>query len=480
MAMMGGLNFTRGICRRSAAVWFLWLAVVPTLRGDEGSVQTYSDTHNTSRLNAFDAVVSDRFPNRAVGKIVVFDYDVVTECTGVLVAPSLVLSSAGCTGTGIFTGRTVTFIPASELGDTPFGSWRVESIAVTSDVTSEATLCDGVGTTCFRDLALLRLEEKPDFLGKNQRLGDVVGWLSTDLETFDADHSAGLASRSVTVLSYADDYDNGTRLQRTDALASQEGLFSEAHLGFGLSQPGAPWLVHLGEPASRSFVTSPPNESNRVVAIGSGTDIDGRAVATRLTPSTFGELFAQTCAQYPEACDVRSNESTEDPAIRLSLESPAEGGVYSGVGTIRGWAVHPYQIEKIELSVDGGVPQVVPLGAERADVGAAFPGIRNSENSGFGMAYNYGNLTPGTHQLSIMAYTINGRYTETSVTFDTVKFQQEFVSSAEQVLLDDAKISGVSDKIVVEGLSVGGQRYDAELQWDTASQQFLLNKILVD
>ena len=85
------------------------------------------------------------------------------------------------------------------------------------------------------------------------------------------------------------------------------------------------------------------------------------------------------------------------------LESPEDGPV-SGIGMVRGWAFASEPGESfgaVELFIDGQNLGQVPCCSERADVQAAFPQYpaQNTLNSGWGLAFNWGILSAGSHTL---------------------------------------------------------------------------------
>ena len=59
--------------------------------------------------------------------------------------------------------------------------------------------------------------------------------------------------------------------------------------------------------------------------------------------------------------------------LRAELDQPADQGVYTGVGMIRGWALSEEEVERIEVYVDGRYAFDVPYGDPRDDVGYAYP-----------------------------------------------------------------------------------------------------------
>ena len=87
----------------------------------------------------------------------------------------------------------------------------------------------------------------------------------------------------------------------------------------------------------------------------------------------------------------------------LTLEEPKEGGTYTGVSNLRGWAIAESGIEKIELDIDGVYAFDIPMGGSRGDVGSAYPDFPSAAESGFSMAFNYKALAEGSHQVTARA-----------------------------------------------------------------------------
>jgi N-acetylmuramoyl-L-alanine amidase len=74
-----------------------------------------------------------------------------------------------------------------------------------------------------------------------------------------------------------------------------------------------------------------------------------------------------------------------DPMV-LTLEEPQEGGTYTGISNLRGWAIAESGIDKIELDIDGVYAFDIPMGGSRGDVASAYPDFPNASQSGFSMA----------------------------------------------------------------------------------------------
>jgi hypothetical protein len=174
--------------------------------------------------------------------------------------------------------------------------------------------------------------------------------------------------------------------------------------------------------------------------------------------------------------------STASPAatneqIILTLEEPGSDSVYSGVGNIRGWAVAPQGIQRIELSIDGVYRTDIPSGGLRTDVGDAYPTYPHADASGFSMAFNYSNLAPGPHTLTVRA--IDGRDDDrtATVTFNVARFDSSFVNDPGRVSLNGANVRDDGRSILIDNLLVEGKRYNLRLGWRTAAQGFAISEI---
>ena len=164
-------------------------------------------------------------------------------------------------------------------------------------------------------------------------------------------------------------------------------------------------------------------------------------------------------------------------SIVLALEEPAPGSVYSGVSNVRGWAVAPAGMQKIELYVDGTPQGNIPLGGRRADVGAAYPTYPGAADSGFAMALNYSNLTAGPHTLTVRAYDATGGARDASAAFTVARFATAFMADPAAVNLDQATLARAGNTITIQNLLAAGSSYDAQLTWRTAAQGFALTQI---
>lgn len=165
----------------------------------------------------------------------------------------------------------------------------------------------------------------------------------------------------------------------------------------------------------------------------------------------------------------------------LVIEQPTINSTYTGVANLRGWAVSINGIDHIELFVDGTLKSNIPSGSLRTDVGSAYPTYPGSDQSGFSMAFNYSDLTPGQHTMLIRAVDTRGNAKAETISFFTVHFDVpgNFLTDPNKVSLKSA-IVGVGPNgrsISIKNLQVDGKPYTVLLDWNTGSQDFTITQL---
>ena len=166
-----------------------------------------------------------------------------------------------------------------------------------------------------------------------------------------------------------------------------------------------------------------------------------------------------------------------DLPLRLSIETPAGGQTYSGISQFQGWAVAQEGIDRVDLYINDVFFQSAPYGGARGDVGNVFPDVPKSNESGFALAYNYGDLPEGTHTLKAIAVTEDGRTLEKTATFSVAKFHKYFISPEDVVSLDSGYCEVQNDEITVFDALIDGKSYDISLEWRTGTQGFEIYQI---
>lgn len=165
----------------------------------------------------------------------------------------------------------------------------------------------------------------------------------------------------------------------------------------------------------------------------------------------------------------------------LVIEQPTINSTYTGVANLRGWAVSINGIDHIELFVDGTLKSNIPSGGLRTDVSSAFPTYPGSDKSGFSMAFNYSDLTPGQHTMLIRAVDTRGNAKAQTITFFTVRFDVpgNFLDDPTKVNLQAATL-GVGPNgrsISIKNLLVNGKPYTVLLDWNTGAQDFTITQL---
>ncbi len=178
---------------------------------------------------------------------------------------------------------------------------------------------------------------------------------------------------------------------------------------------------------------------------------------------------------------VQSQDDYPDPDLKLFIESPGELTTNANIGSIRGWAVHPYdRVLYVDIYIDNEFSFSVPVGGGRKDVEDAYPDYYLSRFSGWNQTVNFKNMSEGFHVAEVVAYTEFGGYASKFVEFCVTRFTKEFISDPEEIKLWMTERFHVwHDRIVFEGLEVEGKRWNMELTWVTATQSFEITQTTV-
>ena len=223
-------------------------------------------------------------------------------------------------------------------------------------------------------------------------------------------------------------------------------------------------IVRTGEPLTVNFVPSSGFALSSVKSSCGGSLQDNAFTVDQATSD---------CLLEPVFEAVLVGGDT----FRLSLEEPVSGSVYSGVGNLRGWSVATVGVDRIEVWMDGVYAFDAPYGGLRNDVASVFPDIENSSASGFSLAWNYNDMSPGEHEMTARAYNQNGQFTESSTTFTVTRFHTPFLGPSDEVDLSDAQCSVSDSQISLGDAVMDGQVYDILLDWRTAAQDFQIIEI---
>lgn len=184
----------------------------------------------------------------------------------------------------------------------------------------------------------------------------------------------------------------------------------------------------------------------------------------------WNDLDVDTTLMY-----VVEFDGTSD--LRVAIEEPVAGGMHSGIGMIRGWAVSSNAIERVEVFIDGEYLYDIPHGGKRRDVGNVFEEIPNSDRSGYAAAVNFSGLERGDHVLVIRVTDSFGSVSERSAEFGTARFEKSYIPPDDFVELGWAGISALGRSISIRGAWIGEQTYNITLEWRPESQKFEVTSI---
>lgn len=165
-----------------------------------------------------------------------------------------------------------------------------------------------------------------------------------------------------------------------------------------------------------------------------------------------------------------------------ALESPNHGDTGAGIAVVRGWAVAPAgrTIQRVQLFVDGKPAMTIPCCSRRGDVATALPGEPNAANSGFGVTFNYGNLTAGVHSMTVEIEDSSGALRK-FVRGILVRNPGDF-SFLEQLDLGNAQVRIAGGQLVIESALARDKatgktaQRNLRFQWNTPAQAFALTE----
>jgi hypothetical protein len=156
--------------------------------------------------------------------------------------------------------------------------------------------------------------------------------------------------------------------------------------------------------------------------------------------------------------------------IVMTLEEPTASGTYSGVANLRGWAVSSAGIDRVELFVDGVYKTKIPIGGSRADVEKSYPDYPDSRYSGFSMAYAYGLIGNGTHNILVRVIDKDNTTQDATATIQVTGFDKAYIADPNAIDLTSATVTGSGNSLSIKGMKADGKLYDVQAQWNTQSQ----------
>ncbi len=427
------------------------------------------------------------YPYRTVGLFLADDRQPrYPHCVASLISPGLILTAASCVDTSDLASHR--FVPGWEIGFAPFGIWQIEDIRIAEGYDPALEVSD--------DIAIARLETKTDLAGNEYRLGERIGWLRTGLR--DDPDVTEQRYQMITMLDYyasaegfidpvpAFSFYGSGSMQKFDMLADFDFATATATVGprDGQSESpfefvahgGAPWISDFDGNNAPWFAGS----TSQIIAISGQRDDQVPLTTALLDQQNFEALRDSFCVEETLDCEVTRAQGRQ-PAIKIELEEPIQDGFYSGIGIIRGWAVYDLGIEEIWVTISSrgrkSLTLGAPYGSERTDVWRAYPEIPQSQNSGFGVAFNYSELLPRDYNITVWARSFTGEVNSRTVNFRVDGFHKPYIEPTDEVSLDEADVGASGDVLDIRGARLDGRKYELRLRWNPAIQDFDLEEI---
>ena len=162
-----------------------------------------------------------------------------------------------------------------------------------------------------------------------------------------------------------------------------------------------------------------------------------------------------------------SDDDDDDTPPTSTLESPTHGDTVSGVDIIRGWSFaekNGVEIAEVELYIDRQRVAFIPCCSARPDVAEEYAHFSeaNAKHSGWGITWNWGNISAGRHTVQVVATTTDGgRWESKQHTVTVVK--PGGIMYADRFSLAEAEASLDDEQLVLSGVVIGDEETEQEI-----------------
>ena len=163
--------------------------------------------------------------------------------------------------------------------------------------------------------------------------------------------------------------------------------------------------------------------------------------------------------------------------LRMGIDVPASGDVYTGIGMVSGWAVSTDGIAKIEVFLDGNYAFDLPHGGPHGNAGKRFPDIPNSDKAGYATPLNYSALELGNHTVTVKVTDNFGSSVERMKKFTSLAFHKPYIAKENIVEMGWSYTTALGQDILVYDAEIDGQSYNLVLSWSTREQGFKIVSI---
>ncbi|NDF34228.1 MAG: hypothetical protein EB157_06685 [Euryarchaeota archaeon] len=221
-----------------------------------------------------------------------------------------------------------------------------------------------------------------------------------------------------------------------------------------------------GSSGGDGFAPLPPVDD-----IGTSPSADGEPSSD--ASSGWGLTPSDAADSSGSVADDSTATASEEHFAKLFLEVPADGGTYTGIGPIQGWALDDRGAlgSQIDFYIDGVYQGQIAHGDTRLDVGRAYPSVPNANLAGFSSAFTFSALSPGWHEIEIITAASNGKALRASARFRVVRFDAGSYLVGEDAPRFTERCVNWNDGIVCT-VKAGDITQTVTLKWSSATQSF--------
>lgn len=135
---------------------------------------------------------------------------------------------------------------------------------------------------------------------------------------------------------------------------------------------------------------------------------------------------------------------------RMYIDEPGSSSIMQGTVTVRGWALNPSGLSKVNVYYDNGLIGLATLHLERPDVNNAYPGYQDGDKAGFIYEIPASFLKEGKHTIAVEAVGVDG-------TKQINTKQVQIISLKPQMYLDEPYTQQINNQdIRLRGWALNG------------------------
>lgn len=160
---------------------------------------------------------------------------------------------------------------------------------------------------------------------------------------------------------------------------------------------------------------------------------------------------------------IAPTETQASPGVVATFEGPKANQPVSGVGVVNGWAFVEgpgERIAAVRLVIDGQPWGTIPCCSTRSDVAREFPEAPQALYSGWGLTYNYGQLSSGAHTFEVQLEASGGAGLSRTHPVTVVRVGE--FAFLDQFELAGATVRREGEEVVLAGVRI---RDKASQQW---------------